>query len=224
MSTSRSRIDHPWYSVVDVVQNICRRSDLSEQFYNSALKSLALPLQVWVLLNVLQLVISHRKGHGDEVTRLDITLLDSILVGRKISMGYVILQPMLNTPNTRILKHFRVLISEPSHDVPRELGDEVIASLGFVWESGQRVKDRNLANKAREFAPSNDCIFNDVLPLDRLLDLSTSVRSQASPCRSDAPLSSLAGLEDLMQQLLTEVRSISIHQSELQSQFAAFQK
>ena len=28
--TSRSRIDHPWYSVVDVVQNICRRDDLSK--------------------------------------------------------------------------------------------------------------------------------------------------------------------------------------------------
>ena len=67
--------------MVDVVQNICRRSDLSEQFCNSALKSQALPLQVQVLHSVFQHVISHQKGHGDEV---------SILVGRKINVGYVI--------------------------------------------------------------------------------------------------------------------------------------
>ncbi|KDO41696.1 hypothetical protein CISIN_1g044361mg, partial [Citrus sinensis] len=102
------------YTSRNVVQNICRRSDLSEQFCNSALKSQALPLQVQVLHSVFQHVISHQKGHGDEVSILH----------------------MLNTPNTCILKHFRVPISEPSHDESRELEDEVIASLGFVWESG----------------------------------------------------------------------------------------
>lgn len=94
---------------------------------------------------------------------------------------------MLSTPNisfrslsfssiiTCILNHFRVPISEPSHDEPRELGDEDIASLSFIWESGQWVKDQNLVNKPTKLAPFDDRIFNDVLPPDKLPDLSASL-------------------------------------------------
>lgn len=38
---------------------------------------------------------------------------------------------------THILQYFWVPIAEPSHDEPKELGDEVIASLGFGWVDDQ---------------------------------------------------------------------------------------
>lgn len=76
--TSRQRIDYPCYYVVNAVMNICRRSDLSSQFCKSTLKSQALPLQLQVLHSLLQHVISSRLRHGNEVTHLDVALLDSI--------------------------------------------------------------------------------------------------------------------------------------------------
>lgn len=71
-------------------------------------------------------------------------LLDSIFVGWKLNVSYIILQHMLSTLViaswslpfgsiiTSILKHFRVSISEPSHNKPKELRDKAIASLGFA--------------------------------------------------------------------------------------------
>lgn len=69
---SRSRLDFPWYSHTIAVKNICRQSDFSNEDCNGTLKSEALCPQVQMLHNVLQHVISPRKGHGDEVTRLDV--------------------------------------------------------------------------------------------------------------------------------------------------------
>lgn len=42
--SSRHRIEETWFSVVDAVRNVCRRSDLSEKFCHGSLKSQALPL------------------------------------------------------------------------------------------------------------------------------------------------------------------------------------
>ena len=42
---------------------------------------------------------------------------------------------------TRIFKHFRVLITEPTFLNTKELGDEAIAKLAFVWVDDIWVKD-----------------------------------------------------------------------------------
>lgn len=245
--SSRHRIEETWFSVVDAVRNICRRSDLSEKFCHGSLKSQALPLQVRVLHNILQHIISHRKGHSDEVTRLDVVLLDSILVGRKLNVGYIILQHMRSTLGittrslpfgsiiSRILTHFRVPIAEPAHDEPKELGPDVLGSLGFERDLNYVgwFKNENLPNKPTQMAPTDHKFFNDVLPPDKLPDLSIYLRGQRSsrPSRCpapppahppNAPSSSSDVPEDRMQQLLSEVHSISKKQNELETRFVAF--
>ena len=70
-------------------------------------------------------MVTPRQIHTDEVTRLDVGLLDSLIRKRHVSLSYTILCHMLSTPRvsnrslpydniiTRILKYFRVLIAEP---------------------------------------------------------------------------------------------------------------
>ena len=117
------------------------RSDLSFEFCNSTLKSQALPLQLRILYSVLYHVISPRSGLDDKVTHLDMALLDSILQGRVLNVGYTILHHMLNSVGiakrslpfgniiTRILKHFRVPIIKATFFSSKELRDEAIANL-----------------------------------------------------------------------------------------------
>ena len=50
-----------------------------------------------ILHYVLQHVISPRLGYWDEVTRLDVALLDRILEGIVLKVGYIILHHMLST-------------------------------------------------------------------------------------------------------------------------------
>lgn len=88
---------YSWYSVEDVVRKNCRRSDLSSKFCQSTLKSQVLPIQLMILHYVLQHVISPRLAHRDEVTRLDMALLDRILEGGVLNVGYTILHHMLST-------------------------------------------------------------------------------------------------------------------------------
>ena len=80
-------------------------------------------------------------------------LLDSILEGRVLNVGYIIVQHMLSALGiaswylpfgsiiTRILKHFRVPITKPTFLSPKELEDEAIANLGFLWVEDQWIKD-----------------------------------------------------------------------------------
>lgn len=232
--STRTKIDYPWFSIENAVRKICRRSDLSSEFCRSPLKSQALPLQTRILHYVLHHVITPRSGHGDEVNRLDVAIMDCILEGRVLNIGYIILHNMLNTPHitkkslpygsiiTRILKFFKVPITEPTFLNPKELGDEAIANLGFIWVEDHWRKDRRYKNKSTELAPTDHRLFNDILPPDKLPDLSAPQRSYPPP--SEGPShSSSANPEDPMQQLLTEVHALSQQQSQLQSQFEAFQ-
>ena len=79
-----------------------------------------LPLQVCILHTILQHIITPRKGHSDEVAWLDVGLLDSLLTGRPINLGYIIMRHMLTTPAvnhcllpygniiSKILRYFQV--------------------------------------------------------------------------------------------------------------------
>lgn len=234
----RKKIQKPWFNVVDAVRNICRRSDLSEFFCNASFKAQALPLQVRVLHSIIQHFISIRTGHFDEVTRLDVCLLDSILVGRKVDVGYILVQHMLDTPDnksrslpygsiiTRVLKYFKVPITEPPLDECKELGEEIITSLGFQWNVNYDVwqKNQNLNNKPTVMAPTDLQMFNDVMPPDKLPDMhiylqgaSRSSRANVSKPRrrGDDPSSSSA--DAAIQMLLSEVRTISSQIATIQS-------
>lgn len=162
--SSRYKMKKPWYNLVEVVRNICKRTDLSEFFCNAFFKAQVLPFQVRILYNIIQHFISIRTRQFDEVTSLDVCLLDSILLGRKLDIGYIILQHMFSSPNieshflpygiivTCILKHFNVFIIEPPLCKSKELSKEIIMSLVFEWNVNNDVwvNNRNLKNKPTE--------------------------------------------------------------------------
>ena len=230
----RTKIDYSWFSIENVVRKICRRRDLSSEFCRSPLKSQVLPLQIKIFYYVIHHVITPRFGHADEINRLDVTILDCILEGRMLNVGYIILHHMLSTPCiakrfipyaniiTRILKYFSVPITEPIFFNSRELGDGVIANLVFIWVENKLYKNRRYKLKVTELAPTNYHFFNDVFPPHKLPDLSAPHRSHPPP--SECPSHSTSAIfEDPMQQRLTKVDSLSEQQSKIQSQLEAFQ-
>ncbi|KAH9716703.1 hypothetical protein KPL71_021554 [Citrus sinensis] len=186
-----------------------------------------------ILHYVLHHVITPRFGHADEVSRLDVAILDCILEERVLNIGYIILHHMLSTPSlakrsipyasiiTRILEYFRVPITEPISLNSRELGDESIANLGFYWRNDGWYKDQR-NKKVTELAPTDHRFFNDVRPPHLLPNLSAPHLSRPPP--SEGPShSTSAESEDPLQQLLTKVDSLSERQDKLQSMLEAFQ-
>ena len=123
--TARKELSFKEFRHVDGVRNICCRRDLSDDICSLSFRSQFLPFQVQILHIILQHMVTTRQGHTDEVTRLDIGLLDSLLRRRHVSLSYTIMCHMLSTPKvssrslpydsiiTKILKHFRVPIVEP---------------------------------------------------------------------------------------------------------------
>ena len=110
---------------MDGLRNICRRRDLSDDICSLSFRSQLLPFQVRILHIILQRMVTPRQGHTDEVTRLDVGLLDSLIRRQHVSLSYTILCHMLSTPRVlnqsllygsiiiKILKYFRVSITEP---------------------------------------------------------------------------------------------------------------
>ena len=198
---------------------------MSPKFCQSPLKSQVLPLQIKILYYVRHHLITPKFGHADEVNRLDAVILDYILEGRILNVGYVILHHMLSTQCvvkrsisyasiiTRILKYFLVLITEPTFLNPRELGDEVIANLRFIWVENRWYKDWRYKLNVTEIAPTYHHFFNDVFPPHKLLNLS----APRSPPYEGHSHSTSAISEDPIQQLLTKVDSLSEQQSKIQS-------
>ena len=91
----------------------------------------------------------HRKGHSDEVTRLDVGLLDSLITERPINLGYVILRHMLSTPAfnhrllpydniiSKILRHFQVPRWDTVYTETKRIGPEAMTSIGFSRKNGE---------------------------------------------------------------------------------------
>ncbi|KAH9671168.1 hypothetical protein KPL70_017253 [Citrus sinensis] len=172
-------------------------------------------------------------GHADEVSRLDVAILDCILEERVLNIGQIILHHMLSTPSlakrslpyasiiTQILEYFRVLVTESISLNSRKLGDDSIANLGFYWRDDSWHKDQR-NKKVTELAPSDHRFFNDVRPPHLLPDLSAPYLSRPPP--SEGPsYSTSADSKDSLQQLLTKVDSLSERQDKLQSMLEAFQ-
>ncbi|KAH9658635.1 Integrase catalytic domain-containing protein [Citrus sinensis] len=127
-------------------------------------------------------IVTPRKGHSDEVTRLDVGLLDSLLSDRPINLGYIIVRHMLSTPAvnhrllpygsiiTKILRRFEVPFFDTGHMETRRIGPEAMTSNGFSRKNGEWIKTSNSKNQDTLIAPEDDRMLNDIYPPDRLLD------------------------------------------------------
>ncbi|KAH9801429.1 hypothetical protein KPL71_001026 [Citrus sinensis] len=200
------------YVYIDAVKNICRCS-----------------------------IVLPRSGHLDEVSHMDVALIDCILRHRPVDLGYTIVRNMLSIPKlitrslpyghfiTRILKFFDVPIKELSCRPSKGIGDDAIFGLGFEWKNGTWVKYTE--NKFTFLAPSDDRPLNAVVVADQLPIFSLSFRGQRR--RRDPPVIASAPdvsasvssppqppiSEDVtLQQLMDEVRTLSVPQTEFQQQ------
>ena len=176
------------YIHVDIVRNICRHNDLFVEDCTIHFRTQCLCLQTRFLLRIIQSIVLPRSGHLDEVSHMDVAMIDCILRGRPVDLGYSIVRTMLSIPAlitrslpyghfiTRILKFFEVPILEPSCRPSKGIGDEVIVGLGFEWKDGTWVK--YIDNKFTFLAPSDDRPLNAVIPADQLPVFSLLFRGQ----------------------------------------------
>ncbi|KAH9763962.1 Integrase catalytic domain-containing protein [Citrus sinensis] len=227
------------YVHVDAVRNICQRNDLSVEDCTIHFRTQCLCLQTRFLLRIIQSIVLPRSGHLDEVSHMDVAMIDCILRGRPVDLGYSIVRTMLSIPAlitrslpyghfiTRILKFFEVPILEPSCRPSKGIGDEVIVGLGFEWKDDTWVKYSD--NKFTFLAPSDDRPLNVVIPADQLLIFSLSFRGQrrrrvssmvasapsASASASSPPRPPTSG-DVTLQHLMDEVRTLSVRQTEFQ--------
>uniref|UniRef100_A0A1S8ACF9 Putative plant transposon protein domain-containing protein n=1 Tax=Citrus limon TaxID=2708 RepID=A0A1S8ACF9_CITLI len=247
--TARKELDFNDFRHVDAVRNICRRRDLSDDLCSLSFRSQLLPFQVRILHIILQHMVTPRQGHSDEVTRLDVGLLDSLIRRRRVNLSYTIIRHMLSAPAvtnrslpygsiiTKILRHFHVPMTEPVYTETRKLGREIISGIAFHRKHGEWVKTPSSRNEDTLVAPEDDRVLNDVFSEDQLPDFRLGARPQAprraaaaqsqveEPAEPDEPPIPEAPpvSEGFVQQLLGEVRTISERQRQLQSQFKAFQ-
>lgn len=152
--TARKELDFNDFHHVDVVRNICRRYDHSNDF-----RSQLLPFQVRILHSILHHMITSRLGYSDEVTSLDVGLLDSLIQRRQVSLSYTILRHMVSTPVvtnrylpngsiiTRILRHFNVPLTKPVYTKTRKLSREIISGIGFQKRRGVWVNTPSSKNE-----------------------------------------------------------------------------
>ncbi|KAH9726519.1 hypothetical protein KPL70_008287 [Citrus sinensis] len=150
-------------------------------------------------------IVLPRLGHLDEVSHIDVVLIDCILRHRPVDLGYTIVRNMLSIPKlitrslpyghfiTRILKFFDVPIKEPSCRPSKGIGDDAIVGLGFEWKNGTWGQRRCRDPPVIASAP----------------DVSASVSSPPRPPTSG---------DVTLQQLMDEVRTLSVRQTEFQQE------
>ncbi|KAH9705438.1 hypothetical protein KPL70_011874 [Citrus sinensis] len=180
--TSRKALSFDGFCHDDGVRNICWREDLSYETCHLPFWSQLLPLQVRILHTMLQHIVTPRKGHSDEVTRLDVGLLDSLISGRPINLSYVIVMHMLRTPTVnhrllpygsiiaKILRHFEVPLLDAGYTKTRWIGPEAMTGIDFSRKNGKWIKTKNSKNRDTLIAPEDDRMLNDVYPPDQLPD------------------------------------------------------
>ena len=147
--TARKELEFSDFCHVDGVWNICRRRDLSDDICSLSFRSQLLHFQVRILHIIFQHMVTPRQVHTDEVTRLDVGLLDSLIRRWHVSLSYTIFCHMLSTPKvfnrslpygsiiTRILKFFRVPFTESVYLKTRKLGREIIFAIRFFKKCGK---------------------------------------------------------------------------------------
>ena len=155
-----------YYVHVDAVRNICRRNDLFDENCKIHFRTQCLCLQTRMLLRFIQTIVLPRSGHLDEVSHMDVALIDCILRHYPVNLGYSIIQIILSIPKlitrsllyghfiTQILKHLKALINEPSCRPSQSIRDKAVYALRFEWSNGAWVKFTK--NKYTFLAPSDD--------------------------------------------------------------------
>ena len=150
--TSPKELQFNCFSYVDAVRNIYIHRDLSDDVCSLPFQSQLLPMQIRILHSILQHIVTPRKQHSDEVTRLDVGLLDCLFRRRPVNLGYIILHHMLSTLAvnnkllpygsiiSRILRHFQIPIIEPVYKETKRLGGEIILGIDFRRRNGEWVK------------------------------------------------------------------------------------
>ena len=178
------------------VQNICHRRGLTNDICNLHFRSQLLPLQVRILHTILQHIITPRKGYLDEVTRLDVGLLDSLISGRPINLGYVILRHILSTLTvnhcllpygsiiSKILRHFEVPLRDAGYTETKWIGPEAMTNIGFSRRNGKWIKTATSKTRDTLIAPEDDWMLNDVYSPDQLLDFRLGAHPPPSRRRS----------------------------------------
>ena len=97
--STRKAFDIDHFVHVDAVRNTCRRISLSDEVCNIHFRTQCLCLQSRILLCLIQTIILPKSGHLDEVSHMDVALIDSILRHRPVNFGYIIIRTMLSIPN-----------------------------------------------------------------------------------------------------------------------------
>ena len=197
--TARKELHFNQFRHNEGVRNVCRRRDLSDDICSLPFRSQLLPFQVRILHSILQHMITPRHGHADEVTRLDIGLLDSLIRGRQVHLSFTIVRHMLSTTAvsnrslpygsiiSKILRYFLVPLSEPVFVETKKLGREIISGIGFHLKQGQWVKVSSSKNADTLVAPDDNRMLNDVYSEEELPDFRLGTRPRA-PRRAAATL------------------------------------
>ncbi|KAH9770963.1 hypothetical protein KPL71_012543 [Citrus sinensis] len=123
----------------------------------------------------------------------------------------------------------RLPILEPSCRPSKGIGNEVIVGLGFEWKDG--TWDKYSDNKFTFLAPSDDRPLNAVIPANQLPIFSLSFQGQrrrrVSSTVASAPSASASASSPprpptsrdvTLQQLMDEVRTLSVRQTEFQQE------
>lgn len=84
--TTRKELNFNDFHHVNAIRNICRHRDLSNDLCTFSFRSQLLPFQARILHSILQHMVTPRHGYSDELTRLDVGLLDSIIRIRRVSL------------------------------------------------------------------------------------------------------------------------------------------
>ena len=178
--TSQKALSFDSFAHCEGVHNIFRRWDLTSDICALSFLSQLLPLQIRILHIILQHIITPRKGHSDEITRLDVGLLDSLFTGRPINLRYVILRRMLSTPSvnhcllpydsiiSKILRHFQVPFWDVVYKETKLIDSEAMTSIGFSRKNDEWLKTSNSKNRDTLVALEDDRMLNDVYPPDQL--------------------------------------------------------
>ena len=101
---TRKELEFSDFGHMDGVRNIYRHRDLSDDICSLSFRSQLLPFQVRILHIILQHMVTLKQDHTDEVTRLDVGLLDSFIPSLVYpTLSFVICCPLLKSPTDPFL-------------------------------------------------------------------------------------------------------------------------
>ena len=205
--TARKELHFNQFRHIEGVKNICRCRDLSDEVCSLSFWSQLLHFQVCILHSILHNMITPKHGHADEVTRLDVSLLDSLIRGRQVHFSFTIVHHMLSTTAvsnrslpygsiiSKILRYFHVPLTEPVYVETKKLVREIISGIGFHLKQGKWVKVTSSKNEGTLVALDDSRMLNVVYSEDELPDFRLGSRPRA-PSRAAATSTTASSSQD----------------------------